>query len=491
MTWRTLGSAGVVAAALLVAPATAPAATTCDYASQVLQVDLGASGDQALLTVVAGGEIEVRQTGGTVVACTGGPPTTTNTNAISVFNHPGLINHSITISGAGDFAPGATAETGDDEIEIFPTLNDASGSTLQVVAAAAGNAIRFGDAGINPNATAGEGTPDADIFPAGVLDMRGFGGDGADTLSAQGGAGTGNALTDPILLQGSQGTDVVTGGEGGDTLFGGADADSVFGMGAVDALAPGGGDDVVDGGAGSDIGDYGSSETAVRVDLAVSGPQDTGGSDSDSLTSVENLRGTPFSDVLLGDGGPNILDGFSGGDDRLVGRGGVDALTGRNGADMLDARDGGLDTADCGDGTDQVTTDAPGVDTITGCEATLFPVAPALPGPGTARDRTPARLTAFTLSRKRFRARTGTRMRFRLSERATVRFTVERLRRGRYRRLKGGLSRRGRAGRNSFKFSGRWRGRRLRVGRYRLVATATDGARNRSKPKRVKFRVVR
>ena len=47
------------------------------------------------------------------------------------------------------------------------------------------------------------------------------------------------------------------------------------------------------------------------------------------------------------------------------------------------------------------------------------------------------------------------------------------------------------AGRNRTKFSGKLRGPRLRPGRYRAVAVATDGAGARSAPKSVGFRIVR
>ena len=41
----------------------------------------------------------------------------------------------------------------------------------------------------------------------------------------------------------------------------------------------------------------------------------------DSLPSIENVTGSRFDDKLLGDAGPNVLEGGPG-QDRLVGRGG-------------------------------------------------------------------------------------------------------------------------------------------------------------------------
>ena len=181
----------------LAAPSAATAATTCDYASQVLQVDLGASGDYAGLEVAAGGEIVLKNGGGAQVACTGGSPTVTNTNAVSVFNHPGSHDNAVVIEGADSFAPGPTPEPGDDEIELFVLLNDGPGSSLRVRTGSLGGNLRFGTSGINSNASPAEDTPDADIFPTSVPELFGYGavGPAPDTLGAQGGAGTGNALT--------------------------------------------------------------------------------------------------------------------------------------------------------------------------------------------------------------------------------------------------------------------------------------------------------
>jgi hypothetical protein len=61
----------------------------------------------------------------------------------------------------------------------------------------------------------------------------------------------------------------------------------------------------------------------------------------------------------------------------------------------------------------------------------------------------------------------------------------------RYVTVKGSASRVAAAGSNSVRFSGRLRGRRLRPGRYRLVARATDAGGIRSATRRAAFRIVR
>jgi len=131
-----------------------------------------------------------------------------------------------------------------------------------------------------------------------------------------------------------------------------------------------------------------------------------------------------------------------------------------------------------------------------------------------ARDRVRPTLRGVTLSRTSFRAsgrRSGTAVRFRLSEAASVRLTVARLTTG---RRVGGTCRKatratrsaprcrryvtvGRlakpmpAGAGRMTFSGRLAGRRLPAGRYRMTVVATDAAGNRSKAVHALFRIVR
>jgi Ca2+-binding RTX toxin-like protein len=61
----------------------------------------------------------------------------------------------------------------------------------------------------------------------------------------------------------------------------------------------------------------------------------SGGGDGDTFTSIENVVGSAFEDVLLGDAGNNTLFGLDG-VDLLGGQGGDDILVGGAGADVLD-----------------------------------------------------------------------------------------------------------------------------------------------------------
>ena len=103
----------------------------------------------------------------------------------------------------------------------------------------------------------------------------------------------------------------------------------------------------------------------------------------------------------------------------------------------------------------------------------------------------------------------GATIKYRLSEAATLTFTVEREARGRkkkgrcvvgrrkgkackrYKKVKGSFTHAGRAGANSLRFSGRLARKPLRPGRYRLVGTARDAAGNTSNAVRTSFRIVR
>jgi PKD domain len=113
------------------------------------------------------------------------------------------------------------------------------------------------------------------------------------------------------------------------------------------------------------------------------------------------------------------------------------------------------------------------------------------PGPDTS-DRVAPVLSAASLSATTFRAgRRGTRVRFSLSEAATVRFAI--VRRSTGRRV-AAFTRQAPAGASTVRFRGKLRvGGRIRAltpGRYRLTLVAKDATGNVSAPRRLGFRVV-
>jgi hypothetical protein len=123
--------------------------------------------------------------------------------------------------------------------------------------------------------------------------------------------------------------------------------------------------------------------------------------------------------------------------------------------------------------------------------------------------------TAITARKRKRKIRRGTTIKYTLSEAATVSLRIDRrlkgrrIRRGKKRvcvkptrknrkkrrctRLKraGTLTRKSKAGKNSVKFTGRIGRKALKRGSYQLTIVATDAAGNKSKAKRLRFRIVK
>jgi hypothetical protein len=145
------------------------------------------------------------------------------------------------------------------------------------------------------------------------------------------------------------------------------------------------------------------------------------------------------------------------------------------------------------------------------------PAPPADPTPTPTPDTTKPTITGLSFKPKAFRAAApgaksgGTKISFRLSEAATVRFTIQRRARGRkagrkcvaprptnrgarscvrWLKVRRQIERTGAAGSSIFRFTGRLGGRKLAPGSYRMVSVATDTAGNRSAVARRAFSVL-
>ena len=130
-------------------------------------------------------------------------------------------------------------------------------------------------------------------------------------------------------VKGEDGDDIIKSGLGDDFLNGGEGRDKLYG------------------GAGNDTAVYSDSSSGVRVNL--NAHRGWGGEAlGDRLYDIENLVGSAYDDVLIGDGVSNSLEGGAGGD-TLDGEGGNDVLFGQSGDDTLiggdgnDILNGGLD----------------------------------------------------------------------------------------------------------------------------------------------------
>lgn len=217
-----------------------------------------------------------------------------------------------------------------------------------------------------------------------AVNTRAFGQEGDDTLIGGDNVDTFEGGSGNDVLQGGRGNDSLTGGSGNDTLKGGR------------------GDDILIGGIGNDTYQFfdeayhwgiGKDTVVENVDAQLRGldfSQDTLdfsetyeaawvdlekgfaelynpvtfetihldlsiktslASTSNDGSQIENVVGTFYDDIILGNAKGNVLDGGVGGNDILAGRAGADTLLGGIGRDILI---GGLgrDTLNGGDGED-------------------------------------------------------------------------------------------------------------------------------------------
>lgn len=140
--------------------------------------------------------------------------------------------------------------------------------------------------------------------------------------------GSGN---DEII--GNVGLNRLDGGGGSDTLFGEGGADTLLGGLGNDVLLGGAGADVLNGGAGVDTASYAFATSGVTASLHISqGTQ--GEAQGDTYQEIENLQGSSYADLLVGNNGNNTLWGGAG-NDRLNASAGNDILVGGAGDDTF------------------------------------------------------------------------------------------------------------------------------------------------------------
>ncbi len=126
-------------------------------------------------------------------------------------------------------------------------------------------------------------------------------------------------------------------------VFGSSHNDTLTGDGGANTLHGGAGADRLDGGAGADWASYQLSSAGVTVDLA-QGIGSGGDAEGDQLSNIENIRGSAYNDVLIGDGNDNTLYGVAG-NDTLHGGSGNDTMIASVGEDTYHFASGdGQDT---------------------------------------------------------------------------------------------------------------------------------------------------
>lgn len=151
------------------------------------------------------------------------------------------------------------------------------------------------------------------------------GGDGIDTVDysastdavyARLGA---SVMGGPIFLGGDAQGDTMSGIE---NLIGTAFDDTLIGDANANRIAGGAGADVMDGGGGVDWADYSAATSFVAVSLTDQAGL-FGHAQGDILLNFENLHGSAFNDILVGNAGVNVLLGGAGAD-IMDGEGGID-----------------------------------------------------------------------------------------------------------------------------------------------------------------------
>ncbi|MBK9445276.1 MAG: hypothetical protein IPO00_03795 [Betaproteobacteria bacterium] len=117
-----------------------------------------------------------------------------------------------------------------------------------------------------------------------------------------------------------------TGGDGNDTLAniegvrGSAHNDTITGSANGNYLQGMAGNDFLDGGLGDDRADYDKATAGVNVNLATGSAIGNASVGTDTLVSIEGVRGSGFADTLTAVGGS--------GDYSFEGREGNDTITG-------------------------------------------------------------------------------------------------------------------------------------------------------------------
>ena len=229
--------------------------------------------------------------------------------------------------------------TGDAAGDVFSSIENLSGSAFADTLVGDGNAnVLIGAAG---NDTL-EGAAGADTLMGGAASDTTAGASSMDMASYRLSASAITAnLTDSsqnlgadalgdtyIAIKGLIGSDF------GDLLVGDNQTNRLEGGAGNDTLVGAGGADTLVGGEGSDWASYASALSAITASLSAPGGN-LGDALGDTYTSIENLLGSDFADLLEGDSGKNILVGGKG-DDSMVGGGGGDQYVGGDGKDVVD-----------------------------------------------------------------------------------------------------------------------------------------------------------
>ncbi|WP_299026462.1 DUF4214 domain-containing protein [uncultured Sulfitobacter sp.] len=200
-------------------------------------------------------------------------------------------------------------------------------ATVYTISSFSGNEQSFIDfTGVSGFEEVIGGDAERDTFRGTGNGERFVGRGGNDSLSGRGGRDE---------LFGGDGNDTLDGGTGNDFFHGGAGNDLIIGgTNSAETNTASYANTRVDGAEGQiEAGDFG----AVQVDLGTG--RATGAQGSDTLSGIDNVIGSGFDDLLVGDRGNNALTGGAG-DDTLQGASGNDVLVMGEGDDIAEGGTG-------------------------------------------------------------------------------------------------------------------------------------------------------
>ena len=346
-------------------------ACATDFIQGLLTISCDDQDDHVILSRDDGGDITLN---GKEVP---GGPTVVNTDGVVIVAGDGSDWLEIDLS-QGLLSPGETGEP-DGESEIEVTIQGALGNDVLSVIGQDGvsNTFKVTGGALNFN-----GDDDGDIEIQDVEQLSIKGGNGDDVISLTGWTAddTDAAGITDIVIEGSEGDDVlrngvlahttIRGGKGNDKLYGGTQPEVLNGNEGDDTLIGRGGHDTLFGEAGNDVIKAGSSSLNTaqnRVYVQAGDGDDTvltfNGADTIyGGPGNDVIRGRPGNDLLYGGPGNDVLDGGNR-DDTLYGGEGNDTLQGKKGDDLgyggpnedvlVNAVvDEGNDTLDGGEGSD-------------------------------------------------------------------------------------------------------------------------------------------
>ncbi len=177
-----------------------------------------------------------------------------------------------------------------------------------------------------------------DTLMGGVGNDRLIGGSGSDSVDYSASSALNLSLRDESAVSLSDGIDTL---ESIENIIASSYDDTIEGNSSNNILV---------GGDGEDLLTFENAMGSVHVDLGVTEEQDTSSDGKDKIIGFENLEGSIYSDILIGDDSINKIDANLG-DDTIKGGGGDDILDGNIGSDLIFGEIGN-DTIDGGVGND-------------------------------------------------------------------------------------------------------------------------------------------